>query len=113
MPDPVNTISSPNEDNSAHNIRITHYINPHLFWFKLQSSYLYNEELFNLETSLQNHAQHLLRSRQYAQHGYRPELYEIAMAMHKTTNKWIRVKIESVGENLDGMVYVLWAIDHG
>lgn len=94
------------------NILITHYINPHMFWFRYESDFITNEPLSQLEASLNTYSIELSK-RKAQQGGYKAKIGEIVMVLHLGWQKWIRAHVDQIFEFYDGHRYYMWAIDHG
>lgn len=93
-------------------IAITHYINPHVFWFRYESEIINNEELTALETHIAKH----IATTSSGDNIYRPRPNEIVAVMQ--LGKWIRAKVIQVTAATTGGTaspdhFTLWAIDHG
>lgn len=96
-------------------ILITHFINPHLFWFKYESDVVVNvnKPLQDLEHELAEHVA-ALKKRSLYNSGYEPERGEHVALMHLTWKKWIRVRVDNTIECMStGKKFSLWATDHG
>jgi hypothetical protein len=110
-------------------IHITHYINPHMFWFKYMTD-LRNPELVDLQHKLDMHYSKEAATKS----GYKPKLdevciiffikvgsfyliisnFQIVAVFHLTSDRWIRVQVDGILEyNLEENKYMLFAIDHG
>ena len=88
-------------------IVLTHYINPHMFWFKYEYHLLENIPLQSLELKIKNYAA------EQSLDAFEPKVGQIVAFMNATWQKWIRVRVDMIPEGLDGHIYILWAIDHG
>jgi hypothetical protein len=89
------------------NIRITHFVNPHLFYYKLDE---FNADLDNLEEEILNE----LTDNTCETNNFQPESGDVVAFLHKRWSKWIRVVVDKVLEcTTADAVYVLWAIDYG
>lgn len=94
-------------------IRITHFINPHMFWYKPVSAYVHNleEKRFQLEID------------EYCEENFRQvnedrvcESFpgETVAVLDFDRNKWCRCVVDGVVEDNSGdKRYNLWAIDDG
>lgn len=101
-------------------ILITHFVNPHMFWFKYPKEILNNTDLIELEIKIQKYV-----SAVYPKHrqrfnssdnnnAYAPCVDDIVAVLNCGWNKWVRASVEKVNEN-NGKIknIVLWSIDHG
>lgn len=87
-------------------IRITHYINPHLFWFKYVDSSTERREQ-NIDSNLKAFiAKTYKKTCAPALH-----LEQIVATYWVAKNKWIRAVVDQ-DDPSDGFV-ILWAIDYG
>ena len=80
-------------------IEITHFINPHLFWFKLKNST--NDVRDHLETRIEEYVGQKA--------DVKPIVGNIVAVYHSESQKWIRAEVDVVCT--DGLI--LWAIDYG
>lgn len=90
-------------------IKITRYINPHTFFFKLE----YN--LSQFEKDLENKFTIYGTSRrQHGYKGYAPSVDEIVVVYMQPWNKWIRAKCDYVAEFVSSEPkFILWSLDDG
>lgn len=90
-------------------IKITHYINPHKFYFKLE--YGFSEQNSELTKRLEEYALH--KCGQYLT-GYKPSIGEIILVFVQPWNKWVRANVDSIATfQNDAMKFILWALDDG
>lgn len=92
-----------------HDIQITSFTNPHLFWFK----YLANDaeamlDLEALEKMLADYVQIQIKSESSAD--YVPSIGDCVAVCDPKKKKWIRAEIDYIDN--DGNV-LLWATDYG
>lgn len=90
-------------------INITHFINPHLFYFKFELGKTdESEEFGNL---LEKYA---LENAKYYPTGYEPDIGEIVVVYFQSWRKWIRGKVDYIAEFLSKpSKYILWSFEHG
>lgn len=95
-------------------IILTHFINPHRFWFKYESSVMNgNEALDQLELDLQQHLL-VMNQRRLYRAGYEPERGEHVAFKHLVWSKWVRARVDHIIEILgEGKKYLVWTTDHG
>lgn len=91
-------------------IHITHFVNPHCFFFKLDIQ-LHNLPLYEIEGSLAVHAKNIISKQ--SNNRYTPKIGEIVGAYVITWNKWIRAQVRTISPERLNYQYILWAIDHG
>lgn len=90
-------------------IKITRYINPHKFFFKLE--YNLSEFERNIENILTIYG---TSSRHNGYKGYAPSVGEIVVVFMQPWNKWIRAKCDYIAEfELSEPKFILWAMDDG
>lgn len=93
-------------------IRITHYINPHMFWFKYETSFFGKSKLLELDSKLQQYYcedNDVLSNRKYE-----PQIDEMVGVFNFSWNRWIRAKVDYIIEGISAPPkYILWAIDYG
>lgn len=93
-----------------HLIYITHFFNPHHFWFKYVDENESNQvELCELDAKIHQYATKCRPSKKLSW-----RIGDIIAAYNVTWNKWVRGKVENVIEVENGTPrYLLWAIDYG
>lgn len=93
-----------------HLVHITHFFNPHHFWYKYADAKLSNlDELNELEAKIHEYA---------TNHRHDKNVFwrigDIVATYSITWNKWVRGRVENVIESDNGTPrYSLWAIDCG
>uniref|UniRef100_A0A1Q3EW10 RNA helicase n=1 Tax=Culex tarsalis TaxID=7177 RepID=A0A1Q3EW10_CULTA len=94
-------------------IRITHYINPHMFWYKPESAYVHNLEEKRFQLKIDEYCQqHFRRASSDSYYDGFPG--EVVAVLDFDRNKWCRCVVDEIIE--DGnreKRYILWAIDDG
>lgn len=104
----MSSISESNR-NDKELIHITHFVNPHHFWFKFIDDN--QDDLNDLDARIHAHATHL---RKRNQKNMNWNIGDVIAAYHFPWNKWVRCKVENKIEVLEGTPkYYLWAIDYG
>lgn len=99
-----------NENNDL--IRITHFVNPHNFYYKIDEGFL-NEDLMKLENQLRLHGIDWMKKHRDVTE-FKPKVGETVGLLHQPWNKYIRVVIDSIAEFMHHEnKYILWAIDYG
>lgn len=90
-------------------IKITHYVSPHEFWFKYVGD---NDG--SAEIEIQQRIQRLVNVSQN-QYNYSPLAGEIVIVHYcfGAANKFIRARCDVELKYSSGSVFVLWAIDEG
>jgi hypothetical protein len=75
-------------------IRITHYINPHMFWFKYEiENHLGNPDLFDLECKLNIHYRKEAANK-YGNQQYKPKLDEVCIVFFiEISNFYLKILI--------------------
>lgn len=96
-------------DYRSDTISITTFINPHLFWFKYDTSFM-QPEYVKLNSKIQEYIISLTQQGRYA-NGYTPKVGEIVIVNQLPWDKWIRAKVKKIDQN--GTKYHLWSIDNG
>lgn len=94
-------------------IRITHYINPHMFWYKPESAYVHNMEEKRFQLNIDEYCeQHFHRDSSDSYYEGFPG--EVVAVLDFDRNKWCRCIVDEIIEdgNRDKR-YILWAIDDG
>lgn len=95
-------------------IRITHYINPHNFWFKHDSAYLFNAEEQHFQRDLNEYCESTFIRGKVAE-TYTPRRQgELVAVFYFQQSRWIRAEVDDVQQELGGQLHCnLWAIDEG
>lgn len=94
---------------SGININITHFINPHKFYFKFEHGQSRIETCF--ETSLNNYC---IEHAEYRNPNYQPKINEIVAIFVPSLNKYIRANVDEILHFCNSESnYVLWALDEG
>lgn len=102
---------SSTSENKKFSIKITNYINPHLFHFKLDNIIVGQTDI-DVENEL---AKYTNEARWSHPTGYHPKEHEIVSAYIMEWRKWVRAEIDVVLD-LDsgpGKQYIIWCLDHG
>lgn len=89
------------------NIIITHYVNPHMFWFKYQKDARSEEILILLNEKLQKYVLDNVRKHE----PYSPRIGEIILCYNG--EQWIRGKVDQRLTNPKETKFIVWAIDYG
>lgn len=92
-------------------IKITNFINPHLFHFKLDNVIIGRAD-GDVEKELEKHA----KSEGWSHPtGYQPKEHEIVCAHIVDWNKWVRAQVDVIFDLEKGpsKKYIIWCIDHG
>lgn len=101
-----------NDDTEAKPIKVTHYINPHMFWFRYESSFFFDEPLLDFENKVQTYGRKLNPAN--FQKGYEPKRGEVVLVMSPAWNKWIRAEVDNILTfQHEDKKFILWAMDHG
>lgn len=86
------------------NIEVTHYVNPHMFWFKNPDR---NRELLkNLEKDLVNFVQKHRNDKKVP-----AKQYDSVVAFRTNDEKWVRAEVDFV--DAEKSEAILWALDYG
>lgn len=106
-------MSSEDHDNDL--IRITHYINPHNFWFKHESAYLYNAEEQEFQLELIEFCETTFGRGNITSGVYKPtQIGELVAVFYFQLGRWTRATIDDIQQDLSGEVMCnVWAIDEG
>lgn len=90
-------------------IKITHYVSPHEFWFKYV-----DDDNDSAENEIQQRIERLANVSQN-QYNYSPLAGEIVIVHYcfGAANKFIRARVDVELKYSGGSVFVLWAIDEG
>lgn len=67
-------------------IIITHFINPHMFWFRPELSFLQNDDFYALEEKMVEHFTH--NSKGLFETDYIPKKNEVRFALSSSFEKW-------------------------
>ncbi|XP_055319176.1 uncharacterized protein LOC129576961 [Sitodiplosis mosellana] len=86
-------------------IKITNFINPHLFQFKLEN--IVGQFDIDVEQKLRQNAE------KCAAAGYHPEQGAIVAAYILPWGKWVRAEVDLILEENHTLQYVVWCLDHG
>lgn len=90
-------------------IYVTHYINPHLFYFKIDLGT--SDENEKLDNELQDYVKGKL---QFFPSGHEPEVGEIVVVFFHPLSKWIRARVDYVADLVAKPTrYVLWSPENG
>lgn len=93
-------------------IRITHFVNPHQFYFKYEDE-LFDPALIELENKIHMYAT-AERKQQSSTKSWEFKKGDNVAVLSKAWTKWIRAEIDEIVEKLNGEIeYTLWSIDHG
>lgn len=99
-------------DTGSYPIRITQFINPHLFWLK-RTSHDGDQRLAELELDLQA-AMSLPCPPRDRCAGHMPRLNDTVAVKHLAwQNKWLRARVDELLGDTEAPKYVLWIVDHG
>ncbi|XP_065076040.1 uncharacterized protein LOC135699675 [Ochlerotatus camptorhynchus] len=103
------------EDHDKDLIRVTHYINPHNFWFKSESAYLYNAEEQKFQLELIEFCETNFGRGNITSGVYKPnQVGELVAVFYFQLGRWTRAVVDDIQEELGGQVICnLWAIDEG
>lgn len=85
-------------------IKITNFINPHLFNFKLDHSDFDTDEI------LAKQAAEI--SSEYPV-GYHPQLHQAVLAYIPTWKKWVRAEVDMIFGEGSKKRYIVWCCDEG
>ncbi|XP_055601520.1 uncharacterized protein LOC129750576 [Uranotaenia lowii] len=109
------TTAGRREDKDLDLIRITHYINPHNFWFKHESDYAYNPEQQQFQLELNNFCEQTFGRGNLTSGIYTPRrVGELVAVFYFQLSRWIRAEVDEIQEDLSGQIHCnLWAIDEG
>ncbi|KFB43731.1 AGAP013527-PA-like protein [Anopheles sinensis] len=99
-------------------VRITHYINPHCFWYKPEASYLPNHHQKQYMQKFNEDCEREFANRKYKGFGYKPnsglKVGDMVAQRNKEFQRWIRCEVDAVVADLSGDVWLhLWALDEG
>lgn len=94
-------------------IRITYFINPHMFWYKPESAYVHNLEEKRFQLKIDEYCeQHFRRANSDRYYDGYPG--EVVAVLDFERNKWCRCIVDEINEDRNGEKrYHLWAIDDG
>lgn len=96
------------KENGKFAIKVTNFINPHLFHFKLEN--ISGQMDAEIESELMKDAKQMLWK--YST-GYHPKKDEILSGYVMEWSKWVRVQVDLILEESHGLQYVVWCIDQG
>lgn len=85
-------------------IKITNFINPHLFHFKLDHCEFDTDELV---------ARHAIEVKSAYPDGCQPKEDDMVLAYIGAWDKWVRAEIDMVLEEGLTTAYVIWCSDYG
>lgn len=95
--------------NEIYAIAITHFINPHHFYFKIDDG-LITEDLIHLENEILRHA----KAHGHGVSEFTPVVGNVLAFSYTPWNKWIRARVDTVIDYLNQETkYILWALDYG
>lgn len=95
-------------DDKKFPIKITNFINPHLFHFKLEN--IIGQFDAGIEQQLKDNSE---KAQWEYPNGYPAKQNEMVAAYIVEWDKWIRAQIDSILEHSNGKQYVIWCLDHG
>ncbi|XP_058825739.1 uncharacterized protein LOC131685804 [Topomyia yanbarensis] len=103
------------KDQDVDLIRITHYINPHNFWFKHESAYLFNEEDQSFQMEINDFCETTYGRGNISTGVYTPrQKGELVAVFYFQLSRWVRAEVDEIIKELNGQVHCnLWAIDEG
>lgn len=96
------------KDDTKFPIKITNFINPHLFYFKLE----------NIIGQLDTEIEHQLKQNsekvkwEYPS-GYNAKQHEMVAAYVVEWGKWVRAQVDLILEQTNNNQYLIWCLDHG
>lgn len=94
-------------------IRITHFINPHVFWYKPVSAYVHNLDERRFQLAVDEYCETNFRPSN-GEREYDVLPGEMVAVLDFDRNKWCRCVVDGVLEEDNGQKrYILWAIDDG
>lgn len=96
---------SGNEKIERFPIKITNFINPHLFQFKLEN--IVGQFDIDIEQKLRQNAD------EGASAGFNPEQGATVAAYIIPWGKWVRAEVDLILEESKTLQYVVWCMDHG
>lgn len=98
------------DKSGKHLVHITHFFNPHHFWFKfIDAEWAQLDELNELEANIYEYTKKRQHDKTFSW-----QIGDIIAAYSFTWNKWVRGRVENVFEVKNGTPrYSLWAIDCG
>lgn len=96
-------------------IRVTHYINPHNFWLKNESAYLYNAAEKEFQQELIKFCETNFGRGNIISGIYKPQqVGELVAVFYFQLGRWTRAVIDDIQKELGGQIVCnLWAIDEG
>lgn len=93
-------------------IKITHFVNPHHFYFKYDKGTLDDRQV-KLEFQIQVHCLQWLKRRDEAGE-FAPKIGDTVAMLYRPWNKYIRVLVDTIIDFVHcDKRYILWAIDLG
>lgn len=94
------------KENPKFAIKITNFINPHLFHFKLE--HIVGQSDLDIANCLQENAEKV-----DIKYGYRPLEGETISAFIPPWNKWVRAQVDLILNENGSNRYVIWCLDYG
>ncbi|XP_053670792.1 uncharacterized protein LOC128721099 [Anopheles nili] len=99
-------------------IRVTHYINPHCFWYKPETAYMQDLAQAQFSAVLDEHCERMYGNRyeviRQPQDAKVPLPGELVALRCNQLGRWIRCEMEELVVDLsDTAWYQLWALDEG
>ncbi|XP_035778786.1 uncharacterized protein LOC118459481 [Anopheles albimanus] len=98
------------------NVIITHFINPHCFWYKPESAYEEGHKHHQFSVAFHEHCKRLYGRVFVGQpaHGSILQTKALAAVYYVVQQRWVRCEVDEVVIGLDGHpLYQLWALDEG
>lgn len=98
-------------DNRKFRIRITNFINPHYFHFKLD-----NIIVGQMDADLEKELEQYVNDVRWAYRtGYQPKEHELVAAYVVEWRKWVRAQVDMVLDLASGPAKqcIVWCLDHG
>uniref|UniRef100_A0AAG5D3B8 RNA helicase n=1 Tax=Anopheles atroparvus TaxID=41427 RepID=A0AAG5D3B8_ANOAO len=99
---------------------ITHYINPHCFWYKSETAYIPHHEQRQFLEEFNEYCNRVFGyGREQSERAWynqieRPKVGDLVAQHNKELHRWIRCEVEDILVDLSGVVwYQLWAMDEG
>lgn len=91
-------------------IKLTHYVNPHEFWFKYV-----DDKNQSAENEIQKRIERLSKNFSQNDYNYTPSIGEIVIVRFScgAVNKFIRARVDWELKYHTGSEFILWAIDEG
>ncbi|XP_053679144.1 uncharacterized protein LOC128730136 [Anopheles nili] len=92
-------------------IVITHYVNPHKFWYKPFRVGNRNKQQRQLEDAIDEYCEQRYYNQDYGP--YEPILGEVVAAFDPVRERWLRYSVDKIYEFKGQTKYRLWSIDEG